>query len=109
LWSAASTISRNTVFPRPFERSRRELASTIVAWNVIGSVLALLFDATFYPAHATKMLGLRFVHSPTYANCIGTFSLLIAVNGSVARRVSIGRLTAAEVNGKSVIRRRVTL
>ena len=51
--------------------TRLQLAVTILAWNFIGSVLAVLFILTFQPESSP-----HFFHSVVYANAIGTLIAL---------------------------------
>lgn len=54
---------------------RLRLATTILAWNFIGSVLAVLFNLTFHPRSSP-----HFLHSFVYANVIGTLVALGVVS-----------------------------
>jgi two-component system sensor histidine kinase AlgZ len=69
--------------------SYRRVIANVITWNVAGSVIALLFDATFRPPEAGGFLPKDFVHTFVYANCIGTaVAILVMVTAPRLARVS---------------------
>ena len=80
-------MDTRTDTPALHDRSLAEIAATIVAWNCVGTVVAQLFEATFRPSAFGHDWGARFLHSVTYANCIGTLVAagMIALAPRIAR------------------------
>jgi len=54
----------------------------IATWNLVGSIAALLFDATLQPPGAGALVAEDFIHALIYANCIGTGVAILVILGA---------------------------
>ena len=66
------TLSGTSPSPAAARMELGRWAIAIGTWNIVGAIVAVLFDATFRPPEAGPLRAEHFVHAFTYANCIGT-------------------------------------
>ncbi|HKS21496.1 MAG TPA: histidine kinase [Thermoanaerobaculia bacterium] len=77
-----SDTSSSPAVPATARLELRRVVIMIATWNVVGSIVALLFDATFRPPEAGPLLPQHFLHAFVYANCIGTGVAVLVMLGA---------------------------